>query len=265
MLLPLIYVHEGLKEICKGRKQLQEARYFNGPYKTIEDHWYDVLDYIDNRYDLEKIERIYLSGDGATWIRSGIEIIPKSVFVLDPFHLSKYIIAAVGPYPKMQATIWKHIEGGNLEGVLADLNEAEKAHPERQKAIARAKRYIANQWEGIEAQNRYREELLGCSAEGHVSHILSTRLSSRPGAWSKAGAEQMAGLRAAKVNGVNIQEMYLAQQPKVEKVLHLDSDKLQQARKKMSPNVTEMLHNVPILNGPQSPLTKVLRAMVDAA
>ena len=265
MAIPLIYVHEGVKEVCKGRKQLQEARYFSGPYNTIEDQWYDVLDYIDNRYDLDQVERIYISGDGAPWIRSGIEIIPKSVFVLDQFHLSKYIMAAVGPYPKRQAAIWKHIEEGKLEGVLAVLSEAEKAHPERQKAISRAKRYIENQWDGIEAQKRYREELLGCSAEGHVSHILSARLSSRPGAWSKAGAEQMAGLRAAKANGVNIQEMYLAQQPKVEKVLDLDADKLQQARKKMSRNAAEMLHNMPILNGPQSPLTRALRALIHAA
>ncbi|OIQ61041.1 ISLre2 family transposase [Neomoorella thermoacetica] len=265
MAIPLIYVHEGAKEVCKGRRQLKEARYFSGPYKTIEDMWFDTLDYIENRYDLEYVERIYINGDGASWIRSGIEIIPKSVFILDQFHLSKYIMAAVGPYAKMQAAIWKHIGEGQLEGVLGVLREAEKAHPERRKAISRAKRYIENQWDGIEAQKRYKEELLGCSAEGHVSHILSARLSSRPGAWSKAGAEQMAGLRAAKANGVNIQEMYLAQQPQVVKALELDTDKLQQARKKMSHNVAEMFHNMPILNGPQSPLTRALRALIDAA
>ena len=35
-----------------------------------------------------------------------------------------------------------------------------------------------------------------CSAEGHISHVLSARMSSRPMAWTRAGAERMAKLRA---------------------------------------------------------------------
>ncbi len=38
----------------------------------------------------------------------------------------------------------------------------------------------------------------GVSAEGHVSHILSARLSSRPMGWSKTGVDQMARMRAPK-------------------------------------------------------------------
>ncbi|KYH31797.1 hypothetical protein MOMUL_19400 [Moorella mulderi DSM 14980] len=72
----------------------------------------------------------------------------------------------------MQAAIWKHIEDGNLEGVLTVLNEAEKTHPQRRQAVARAKRYIENQWDGIESQKRYREELLGCSDPKPVVEYL---------------------------------------------------------------------------------------------
>jgi len=48
---------------------------------------------------------------------------------------------------------------------------------------------------------------IGCSAEGHVSHILSARLSSRPSSWSNVGADQMAKLRVYKLNGGNIYEL----------------------------------------------------------
>ena len=42
----------------------------------------------------------------------------------------------------------------------------------------------------------YHNELItGCSAEGHVSHILSERLSSRPMGWSQTGADRMSKLR----------------------------------------------------------------------
>ena len=40
----------------------------------------------------------------------------------------------------------------------------------------------------------------GCSAEGHVSHILSDRLSSRPKGWSKTGADRMSKLRCYEKN-----------------------------------------------------------------
>ncbi|NLM63595.1 MAG: ISLre2 family transposase, partial [Mollicutes bacterium] len=60
-----------------------------------------------------------------------------------------------------------------------------------------ARKYILENWAGIKI---YKEDpyALGCSAEGHVSHVLSERMSSRPLGWSRQGAEQMARLRAFK-------------------------------------------------------------------
>ena len=68
------------------------------------------------------------------------------------------------------------------------------------------KRYILNNWEGI--RNLFGEEKYKCSAEGHISHILSDRLSSRPMGWSLEGADEMARMRAYKANGGSIKEYY---------------------------------------------------------
>lgn len=38
--------------------------------------------------------------------------------------------------------------------------------------------------EGIKNLYKNEEELHGCSAEGHISHIYSDRMSSRPMGWS---------------------------------------------------------------------------------
>ena len=47
----------------------------------------------------------------------------------------------------------------------------------------------------------YHNKLLsGCSAEGHVSHVLSDRLSSRPMGWSQTGADRMSKLRCYERN-----------------------------------------------------------------
>ncbi len=59
------YVHEGKKLISKGRNQLQNVRYFTGEYKTSEDLWLEVANYLEQAYDMGKVEKIYLSGDGA--------------------------------------------------------------------------------------------------------------------------------------------------------------------------------------------------------
>ncbi|MBM7624962.1 UPF0236 family transposase-like protein, partial [Sporohalobacter salinus] len=52
------------------------------------------------------------------------------------------------------------------------------------------------------------QNVLGCSAEGHVSHVLSARMSSRPLGWSKKGANQISKLRAFKYNGGTKEQIY---------------------------------------------------------
>ena len=50
--------------------------------------------------------------------------------------------------------------------------------------------YFMNHWDHIEGKRV--PDAPGCSAEGHVSHLLSARLSSRPMGWSITNLEQMA-------------------------------------------------------------------------
>lgn len=40
---------------------------------------------------------------------------------------------------------------------------------------------------------------MGSSTEGHVSHILSERMSSRPMGWSKVGLSKMADIRVYSI------------------------------------------------------------------
>ncbi len=65
-------------------------------------------------------------------------------------------------------------------------------HTER-KALAKNYFYLQNNMNVYSMRNR-------CSAEGHVSHVLSSRMSSRPMGWSLAGAERIARLRAYYYN-----------------------------------------------------------------
>ncbi len=40
------------------------------------------MTYIENNYDTDYLERVYISGDGANWIKTGLEWFIKSVYVL---------------------------------------------------------------------------------------------------------------------------------------------------------------------------------------
>src|SRR5690606_26161112 len=89
----LVYVHEGFDsdKSTQKRKVLKNVRYFGGVYNNSEDLWIEVANYIEAQYDVDSIESIYLSGDGASWIKQGLNWLPKSKFVLDNYHLQKYI------------------------------------------------------------------------------------------------------------------------------------------------------------------------------
>ena len=80
-----------LDKVKMPRRELVDKFTFSGLYKDNQELWEDVAYYIDCTYKKEDIERIFIMGDGAQYIKAGLEWIEKSVFVLDKFHLEKYI------------------------------------------------------------------------------------------------------------------------------------------------------------------------------
>lgn len=57
----LVYVHEGREKAGKDRWKLLNARYFSGVYKNSDELWVEVADYIDQTYDVDAVEKIFLS------------------------------------------------------------------------------------------------------------------------------------------------------------------------------------------------------------
>lgn len=225
----LIYVHEGLEKVNKTRNKLKNVKYFSGLYKnSFEDLWLEVIDYIDDHYDVDEIETTYLAGDGADWIKEGLHWLPRPKYVLDRYHLNKYVLKATGHLPKMRFYLWEGLNRCNLEQVDSVFKEIiEKTEKETKvKAVKESRGYILSNWSGIVRyyQDRY---ALGCSAEGHVSHILAHRMSSRPLGWSNIGADQMSRLRAFKFNGGKATDICnLIKNNKKEKKIEIQTEKI---------------------------------------
>jgi len=252
----LIYVHEGIEK--EPRPHLKNARYFTTVSKSPEKFWMEVCDYIVAHYEFSSIKTIYLSGDGAPWIRAGQEYIPGSIFILDRFHLCKYILMATAHAPDLRAPIFEGIQKLKKQAVLGHLREALRLAdtPARKKRIRKTITYVENNWDGIEAG--VKNPHVGCSAEGHVSHILAARLSSRPMAWSLQGAENIASMRVVKANGETVRNHYLASKEPSSGIVELNFEVKRELRRLRDKRVIgkEHLNNVPLFNG-RSSLTRM--------
>lgn len=211
----MIYIYEGVKEDGK-RRELVNSTYFGGLHegsRSIGDLWEEVNEYIQASYDESKLRKIFINGDGAGWIKRGKDHIYGSEYVLDKFHMSKYITQATSHlYDSAEDAkdmiydsihrLDKRALKQTFEKILENTESEAK-----QNTVRDALRYLLGNWEGICAQVENRELLYGCSAEGHISHVYSDRMSSRPLGWSKKGVDSMARLRIYAKNGGNMLDL----------------------------------------------------------
>lgn len=252
----LIIVYDSI--ITKGKRiELKNKKHFGGIYsKKIDDLWEEVMTYIENNYDTEYLEKIYISGDGANWIKTGLEWIVKSIYVLDEFHMKKAVNGIVGRITKTNKEE-KEKQKKELRTALRRLNfvrfkelcyeilaeEMEKTTRKRKEDLMN---YILNNVEGIKNLYRNKKELHGCSAEGHISHIYSDRMSSRPMGWSITNVNNMSKLRISKEDNLSTEEI-LNNSKKV-----IEFKEIQKIRNQANAKIKESINfkpvSVPIMN-----------------
>lgn len=243
----IIYIHEGI--VTKGkRNSLIEPYYVSCLKAKPEKIWEEVYEHIRVNYDVEKIKRIYIAGDGANWIKTGLDVIPNSRFVLDRYHINKYVIKACANNQEYRPKLWKSLNLVDKEEFKKLIDELySKAESENKKEeITEVKNYILNNWEGIEIQAYEAGRVLGCSAEGHVSHLLSARLSSRPLGWSREGVDCMSRLRAFIKNGGKVYD-FLKWQQKDKEIAPIGKKILREAQKAVKRKFNEGINNIEVL------------------
>ena len=246
------------KIVSKGKRiELKNKKHFGGIYaKKIDDLWEEVMTYIENTYDTEYLEKVYISGDGASWIKTGKEWILKSVYVLDEFHMKKAVNGIVGRITKTNKTE-KEKQKKELRTALGRLNfvrfkeicyeilaeEMDKTTRERKENLMN---YILNNVEGIKNLYKNKKELHGCSAEGHVSHIYSDRMSSRPMGWKTENVNNMSKLRLLREDKIEVKEI-LKNQGKVIEFKEIKKIR-NQANAKIKESINFKQVSVPIMN-----------------
>lgn len=212
----LVYVYEGIEPESPGsdRYRLIRPHYFSGVYegKDNEKLWTEVSEYIESHYDTEGIEKIYLNADGGSWIKSSKRKIEGITEVLDEYHINKYLT-------KMTSHLYDSADEGKLvlrDSIRNDTKAGfrkevqrirEYAKEEDLKRIAEGEKYITGNWMAAKIRMQKRKGVVGSSTEGHISHVLAERMSSRPLGWCKTGADRMGRLRAYYWNGGDMLEL----------------------------------------------------------
>lgn len=195
----LVIAYEDKKPIGKGRKALVAKRVFTG-YRPALEIWKSVGEYIEKAYGPST--NVTIIGDGAAWIKKGLDVIPRSDFALDLFHLSKYAKKVTGN--KDVSGIYRALRNDDRAWFKAKVEKELKRHPERVETIKEGQKYIENQWTG--ARRSLEDEKISSSTEAHVSHILSDRLSSRGMGWGETNSENIGSFRAYRENGGDLGE-----------------------------------------------------------
>lgn len=198
--VPMATVYEGLRRESKNRNRCIKSWNYSEYGLSNQSFWECVEDYIEEHYEADKIDRIYIHGDGAPWIKGGCQYLLKSVFVLDEFHINQALMRATGAQPGKRKELQKSITRADWDSfneLCANLHNDAMTDTER-KRIHNFYTYITNNWDAIEI--KIKEDCGGCCAEGHVSHVLSSRLSSRPMGWSKESLKPMTVLLSKKAN-----------------------------------------------------------------
>ena len=195
---PCAIVHEGHKENFVKRKVLKNVRNFASAKLSYRELWDIIYDYISRKYDIDKIEYIFVSGDGATGIKDYSDVLPSAIFVLDKFHYSKYMkyIFNDGRIRSIaDATLRrKDLDAFNK---LVDIECENK--PDKEKYIRLKQTTILNNIDGIVNQN-HPEYKCPCAMEGHVSNRYARYITSSPYAFSLDGLENKLQLLVLNAN-----------------------------------------------------------------
>lgn len=242
--VPLISIHEGILRQGK-RGRCINPHYISSHGKPNEELWLEAVQWIDQSYDIDHLERIYLHGDGATWIKEGLNWLPAAKMVLDRYHLNKAITTVTAKQPEKRFQLYAALTQGNQQAfrALARQLRQDATDDKEKKKIQDFCRYIHNNWSAIAIYNQ--EDCGGSCTEAHVSHVLSSRLSSRPMGWSREGLRVMAELRAYKSSGGQIELRHLKS---TESTYKLRNSVLRKTKKVFSQLAKEQLKNIPILS-----------------
>lgn len=198
-IVPLISVYEGINKAGK-RGSCKNIFHISRIKATPEELWEETLERIEEIYDISNTT-IYLHGDGAPWIKEGLEWLPNCKYCLDKYHINKNYKKIVAGFNRNEKVsylkrIKQSLANNDKEEFKEIIEEMLNTHSDLKASIIEAGKYLWNNFDAISIYKYDTEASNGGATEPHVSHILSSRLSSRPMGWSLQTLEKLVPILA---------------------------------------------------------------------
>ena len=194
--------YEGWREVSKERYKVTEKTAYSG-IMDADRFWEGFSLALSKKYDLSRIGKVIVGGDGASWVKEGAGLL-GGIYQLDKFHLKRAIHRGLANDP-LGAGVYQACMIGDVANADRLLLEAQQgADIDREAAIMELRGYLLANCYGL---RDYRLEvdddnLRGLGAiEGNVDKLVANRMKKRGMSWTIKGAQKMARLISLREMG----------------------------------------------------------------
>jgi hypothetical protein len=193
----------------RKRFVLTGRHYFACPHDSAN-FWQACHDYLEERYDLSKVKQIYILGDGASWIKSGVQEMKtadtKCAYALDRYHLSQSVHKIT-----KDKDLRKKIKDYAVHGLRSEfnkiINSIIESEPERKEKIEDCRKYLLSNMNG--AVIMHEQVKIGCAMEQAICHVYASSFTSVPKAYGKNHLHNYVDARIHQQNNENMKELYI--------------------------------------------------------
>ena len=204
-IVPVILTHEGHKEDFVKKKELKNTHYIASSILKTDKLWEETYKYLDTVYDLNKVDKIFLSSDGGSWITGYDIAFPNAIFVLDKFHYRKALNYIFKKEPNITSIADNYLRNKMINEFKILVKAQYKLYPDQKNKMIQEQNYLINHIDGIINQN-HPDYKCPCSMEGHISNKYAKFITSRPHSYSKDGLENITQLLTMKANKIRLTE-----------------------------------------------------------
>ena len=191
------------KELAGGRVARRGCAH-HALVGTPEELWSEgVASAVGRKYDLSRIERVHLGGDGERWCRDAGRYLPRAAvaFHLDPWHVNRAVMRCFAD-PRMAWNVLEVVNDGGKEEAVALLEACIELGVARERQGLEVVAYLKGNIDHIALDG----PSLG-TMETDNQHLYGVRMDSVPCAWSERGASDMARIISRRESGAPVPRM----------------------------------------------------------
>ena len=263
--------YEGWDKVGKDRYKTTNKTFY-ADIASSERFWADFTLKLQSKYDLAGIKQFVLGGDGASWVKDGLDYFDGQ-FQLSRYHYNKEIRRVLGNDKEALGLIRGSCEKGDIAAVSDKLKILRKiTKGEHTLEIKRLERYLVSNAFGFKDYRLVSNNSGGGimrrtgAIEGNVDKLIARRMKNQGMSWSPRGIRSMLFVRF-KVLEKKLEGCLYENAPKVN-IPTLDKRRVNRViDKTIKQNYFEWFNaRVPALSGPHAsrPWVRILKSLVEA-